>query len=88
MLVLLPLLLQSDRLKLVQDHLNILNSLCSVLGLDVKHTAAEVHDSLADPERPSDISNNTIEKLAAAITNLREVKLQRMQKVINSLCEL
>lgn len=65
--------------------MNTLNSLCSVLGLDFKHTAAEVHASLADSERPRDISNSTIEKLAAAMARLRELKLQRMQRVINSL---
>lgn len=68
--------------------MDVLNSLCSVLGLDFNHTATEVHDSLANSERPRDISNNTMEKLAAAIANLREIKLQRMQKVINSLDKL
>ncbi|PKI65777.1 hypothetical protein CRG98_013849 [Punica granatum] len=71
----------TDRLMQVQDHLNVLNSLCLVLGLDFKHTAAEVHPSLVDSERSRDISNNTIEKLGAAIAKLREVKLQRMQRL-------
>lgn len=56
-----------------------------MLGLDFKQTAAEVHASLADSGRPRDISNSTIEKLGAEIVKLREVKLQRMQRVTSSL---
>lgn len=77
------LLLQSDRLKQIQDHLCTLNSLCLVLGLDFKQTSSEVHPSLDDSEGCKNISNDTIERLAAAIQKLREVKLQRMQRVKN-----
>ncbi|KAK4795640.1 hypothetical protein SAY86_027966 [Trapa natans] len=70
---------KSDRLKQVQDLLDILHSLCLVLDLDFTQTATEVHASLADSGRPRDISNSTIEKLGAAIAKLREIKLQRMQ---------
>lgn len=68
-------------MKKVQDHLCTLNSICMVLGMDFKRTVSEVHPSLSDSEGSKDISNDTIEKLAAAIQKLREVKLQRMQKV-------
>lgn len=61
-----------------------LNSLCSVLGVDSKKILTEVHPSLRDSERSKNISNGTIEQLAAAIQKLREVKLQRMQRVNNS----
>ncbi|XP_022774468.1 65-kDa microtubule-associated protein 3-like [Durio zibethinus] len=70
-----------DRLKQVQDHLNILNSLCSVMGMDFKLTATEVHPSLADSEGLRSISNNTIEQLTAVIKKLRDVKIQRMQRL-------
>lgn len=71
---------QSDRLKQVQDHMCTLNSLCLVLGMDFKQTISEVHPSL-DSEGFKNISNGTIELLAAAIQRLRGVKIQRMQRV-------
>lgn len=74
---------QSDRLKLVLDHLNTLDSLCGVLGLDFKQTVHEVHPSL-DRTQGSSVSNDTIEKLASAVERLRAVKIQRMQKVRES----
>lgn len=72
---------KSDRLNLVLDQLNSLNSLCLVLGMDFKHTVSEVHPSLGDSECAKNISNDTIEQLASAIQKLREVKLQRMQRL-------
>ncbi|EOY22964.1 Microtubule associated protein family protein isoform 2, partial [Theobroma cacao] len=72
---------KSDRLKQVQDHLHMLNSLCSVMGMDFKLTVSEVHPSLGDSDGLRSISNNTIEKLAIAIKKLREVKIQRMQRL-------
>lgn len=70
-------------MKQVQDHLNTLNSLCSVLGMDFKLTVNEVHPSFGDSEGSMSISNDTIEQLTIAIQKLREVKIQRMQKVYN-----
>ncbi|KAJ7975576.1 65-kDa microtubule-associated-like protein [Quillaja saponaria] len=72
---------KSDRLKRVQDHLYALNSLCSVLGMDFKQIVSEVHPSFGDSEGSKSISNDTIEQLRTAITKLREVKIQRMQKL-------
>ncbi|KAM6556429.1 hypothetical protein CsatB_003448 [Cannabis sativa] len=72
---------KSDRLKQVQDYICTLNSLCSVLGMDFKQTISEVHPTLGDSEGPKNISNTTIELLAAAIHNLRGVKVQRMQRL-------
>ncbi|KAL1060913.1 hypothetical protein V6Z11_1Z059300 [Gossypium hirsutum] len=60
------LLKRSNRLKQVQDHLNTLNSLCSVMGMDFKLTATEVHPSLG--------------QLGTEINKLREVKIQRMER--------
>lgn len=60
-----------------------MNSLCSVLGLDFKQIVTEVHPSLGDSEGSKNISNDKIEQLAVVIQKLREVKLQRMQRVNN-----
>ncbi|XP_021746682.1 65-kDa microtubule-associated protein 3-like [Chenopodium quinoa] len=72
---------KSDRLKLVMEHLNDLSSLCSVLGLDFKGTVRELHPSLADSEESHSISTETLKQLESAIFRLRELKLQRMQKL-------
>lgn len=68
-------------MKQVLDHLSTLNSLCSVLGMDFKQTIHEVHPSLSETDGPKSISNETISSLATAIQRLREVKIQRMQRV-------
>lgn len=73
--------MQSSRLKQVQEHLCTLNSLCLVLGFDFKQTINGIHPSLLDSEGSKSVSNDTIQQLAVAIQELREVKLQRMQKV-------
>lgn len=52
-----------------------------MLGLDFKQTVNEVHPSLGESESAKNISNETIEQLAVAIKRLREVKIQRMQRV-------
>ncbi|XAR71788.1 hypothetical protein NMG60_11018201 [Bertholletia excelsa] len=73
---------KSDRLKHVLDLLNTLNSQCLVLGIDFKQTVTEVHPSLAnDSEGPKSISNGTIERLGTAIQRLRDIKIQRMQRL-------
>ncbi|KAL6008517.1 hypothetical protein ACLOJK_034029 [Asimina triloba] len=72
---------KSDRLKLVLDHLNTMNLQCLVLGMDFKQTIGEVHPGLDDSEGTRSISDDTIERLAAAIQKLREVKIQRMQRL-------
>uniref|UniRef100_A0A6M2F212 65-kDa microtubule-associated protein 3-like n=1 Tax=Populus davidiana TaxID=266767 RepID=A0A6M2F212_9ROSI len=72
---------KSDRMKQVQQHLDTLNALCLVLGMDFKHTASEVHTSFGHSGGSRDISNQTIQLLAAAIHKLREVKIHRMQRL-------
>jgi Ase1/PRC1/MAP65 family protein len=52
-----------------------------VLGIDFKQTVYEVHPSLGEAEGSKNLSSSTIEKLASAVNRLREVKVQRMQKV-------
>jgi len=73
--------MQNSRLKQVQEHLYTLNSLCLVLGLDFKQTINGIHPSLLESEGSKSVSNDTIQQLAVATEQLREVKLQRMQKV-------
>ncbi|XP_037413770.1 65-kDa microtubule-associated protein 3-like [Triticum dicoccoides] len=70
-----------ERLKQVVDHLNTLHSLCEVLGIDFKQTVHEVHPSLDEAEGSKNLSNTTIERLASAVDRLREIKIQRMQKL-------
>ncbi|CAO2828941.1 unnamed protein product [Amaranthus hypochondriacus] len=72
---------KSARLKLVMEHLNILASLCAVLGLDFTETVRELHPSLADSEESHCISTDTLQKLESGIMRLRELKLQRMQRL-------
>ncbi|PWA85074.1 microtubule-associated protein, MAP65/Ase1/PRC1 [Artemisia annua] len=72
---------KSERVKQVLDHLSSLNSLCLVMGMDFKQTIHEVHPSLSESEESKSISNDTISRLATAIQRLREVKLQRMQRI-------
>ncbi|CAA0809540.1 65-kDa microtubule-associated protein 3 [Striga hermonthica] len=80
-----------ERLKQVMEQLSYLYSCCSVLGLDFEQTASEIHPSLGETDASKNISNDTIEKLGAAIQSLREVKMQRMQQLqdlASSLLEL
>ncbi|KAL4557150.1 hypothetical protein LXL04_035322 [Taraxacum kok-saghyz] len=73
---------KSDRLKKVLDHMSSLNSLCLVLGMDFNQTIQEIHPSLSQGANMSkSISNDTISNLASAIQRLRDVKIQRMQKL-------
>lgn len=68
------------------DLLNTLKSLCSVLGIDFKQTANEVRPSLGnDCEGPKNPSKDFIEQLGTVIQRLREVKIERMQRVNNDL---
>lgn len=68
-------------MKLVHNHMRTLESLCLVLGMDSKQISIEVHPTLGDFEGPTNITIDTIEQLTAMIEKLRDIKLQRMQKV-------
>ncbi|CAO2829432.1 unnamed protein product [Amaranthus hypochondriacus] len=72
---------KSDRLKQVMEHLNVLCSLCAVLGLDFEETVRELHPSLVASEESRSISTDTLKQLESAILKLRELKLQRMQRL-------
>ena len=74
--------MQGDCLERVFDLLNTLDLLCLVLGIDFKQTVNEIHPSLGnDSKGTKNISNDTIDQLGTAIQQLRELKLQRMQRV-------
>ncbi|KAJ6679499.1 PROTEIN REGULATOR OF CYTOKINESIS 1 PRC1-RELATED [Salix purpurea] len=72
---------KSNRLKQIVDHVDDLNSLCGVLGIDFKQTIHDIHLSLDDSQGGKDLTDDTIKKLTAEIQRLREVKIQRMQKL-------
>ncbi|KAL6557229.1 hypothetical protein OROMI_017579 [Orobanche minor] len=72
---------KGERLKQVLDQLNILKSLCMVLGMDFKSTVCSVHLSLCDSSGTKSISADTIKGLSATIRRLKDVKLKRMQKI-------
>ncbi|KAG7566255.1 hypothetical protein ISN44_As10g028400 [Arabidopsis suecica] len=71
---------KSKRLEEVECLLKTLNSLCLVLGEDFTDMIRGIHSSLVD-SNTRDVSRSTLDKLDMMIVNLREVKLQRMQKV-------
>ncbi|XVF22701.1 hypothetical protein REPUB_Repub12eG0193700 [Reevesia pubescens] len=70
-----------NRLNQVQDHLNTINSLCTVLGMDFKQTVCRIHPTLDDLNGAKDVSNNTILGLDTQIQSLQELKIKRMQKI-------
>ncbi|KAK7374146.1 hypothetical protein VNO80_07572 [Phaseolus coccineus] len=72
---------KASRLKQVSDQLNTLNSLCSVLGLDVKDKICEICPTMVNSSLTKDVSDNTIKNLTSEIQSLREIKIHRMQKL-------
>ena len=67
------------------EHLSVLSSLCSVLGVDFEETVRTLHPSLAVSEETRSFSTETLQQLESAIKRLRELKLQRMQRVQKTL---
>ncbi|XP_075477724.1 65-kDa microtubule-associated protein 3-like [Primulina tabacum] len=74
---------KNERLKHVLGHLNVLNSLCLVLDMDYKLTIRDIHPTLEDSSGKKSISVDTVERLSATIHRVKDVKLQRMQKLQN-----
>ncbi|KAK9672750.1 hypothetical protein RND81_12G121600 [Saponaria officinalis] len=70
-----------DRLRQIIELLSVMSSLCSVLGLDFKETIGEVHPTLAGSEETHSINTETLQQLESAIVKLRELKLERMQRL-------
>ncbi|XXG72830.1 hypothetical protein AAC387_Pa07g1841 [Persea americana] len=49
--------------------------------MDFQHMVGEIHPSLYDNEASMSISDDTIKRLTVATQRLREIKIQRMQKL-------
>ena len=72
---------QDERREQLLHLLNIANALCAVLGMDFKSTICSVHPSLDNTCEKKSISADTIQGLSTVISRLKNVKLQRMQRV-------
>ncbi|CAA7021017.1 unnamed protein product [Microthlaspi erraticum] len=72
---------KSDRVETIRKHMCSLYPHCSVLGMDFQEVVGQVNPTLNDPEGPRSLSDHTIEKLGALVQKLREVKIQRLQKL-------
>ncbi|KQK01055.1 65-kDa microtubule-associated protein 1 [Brachypodium distachyon] len=72
-----------ERLEKVLEHVNTVQDLCTVSGMDYFSTITEVHNSLDDSigkDRKS-ISNDTLSKLDRTIATLNEDKRLRLKKL-------
>lgn len=49
--------------------------------MDFRHTIREIQPTLDDSNSTKNIHSDTIERLSAAISSFKEVKIQRMQRV-------
>ncbi|KAL1222213.1 65-kDa microtubule-associated protein 3 [Cardamine amara subsp. amara] len=72
---------KSERVETIRKHLCALYSHCSVLGMDFNEVVGQVNPTLSDPEGPRSLNDQTIGKLGDAVQKLREVKIQRMQRL-------
>ncbi|CAH9123850.1 unnamed protein product [Cuscuta epithymum] len=72
---------KNDRLEQVLDLLESLKSLCVVLGIDFRNTAVEIHPTLDGSSALKSVSTETIDRLSAVISKLREVKVQRLNMI-------
>ena len=52
-----------------------------MLGLDVKDKICEICPTMVNSTVTKDVSDHTIKSLSSEVEGLREVKIQRMQKV-------
>ncbi|XP_042011446.1 65-kDa microtubule-associated protein 3-like isoform X2 [Salvia splendens] len=78
------LLLQKEKDERREKLLHLLsigNALCLVLGMDFKSTICSVHTSLDNTCERKSISADTIQGLSTIISRLKDVKLQRMQRL-------
>ncbi|KAL1546460.1 65-kDa microtubule-associated protein 3-like isoform X1 [Salvia divinorum] len=72
---------KDERMNQLLHLLNVVNALCSVLGMDFKATIYSVHPSLDNACERKSISADTVQGLSAMICRLKNVKLQRMQRL-------
>ena len=72
---------KTDRLNHVLDHLNTINSLCKILGIDFKKTVTKIHPSLGNYfQGTKSLTNKTIMELTNTIQRLRDIKMKRIQR--------
>lgn len=70
------------------DYVDLLNQLCSVMGMDFLKRVTEVHPSLDDSQQlPKNISNETLDRLAKTIHSLQAEKKKRVLKVLQHFCK-
>ncbi|KAK2972425.1 hypothetical protein RJ640_008165 [Escallonia rubra] len=79
--------LQSEktlRLQKVNSHIKTLHELSVVMSFDFNKIVIEVHPSLVDPvnAHSKSISNETLARLTGEVQSLKQVKQQRLQKVL------
>ncbi|KAK3022715.1 hypothetical protein RJ639_046699, partial [Escallonia herrerae] len=79
--------LQSEktlRLQKVYSHIKTLHELSVVMSLDFNKIVTEVHPSLVDTlnAHSKSISNETLARLTGEVQSLKQVKRQRLQKVL------
>uniref|UniRef100_A0ACD5UG59 Uncharacterized protein n=1 Tax=Avena sativa TaxID=4498 RepID=A0ACD5UG59_AVESA len=74
---------KSYRLNKILDFVSSVHDLCSVLGMDFLSTVTEVHPSLSDSVGADykSISDETLSRLSKMVTELKEKKVKRLEKI-------
>ncbi|KAM0919053.1 hypothetical protein ACQ4PT_008458 [Festuca glaucescens] len=74
---------KSNRLRKILDLVSSVHDLCSVLGMDFLSTVTEVHPSLNDSvgADSKSISDETLSRLSKMVTELKEEKVKRLEKI-------
>ncbi|KAI3973255.1 hypothetical protein MKW92_001495 [Papaver armeniacum] len=75
--------IESARLKFLKAHDSVraVYDLCSVLGMDFLNITDEVHPGLVMGLRPDIIDDELLSKLARTVENLKQEKMQRLEKL-------
>lgn len=83
-MIIIFLIVQSERLHKVLEFVSTVHDLCGVLGMDFLTTVTEVHPSLNDSRgtQSKSISDDTLSRLAKTVLTLKEDKKTRLHKVI------
>lgn len=68
-------------MKRVNEYVNALQILCSVMSLDCTKILDEIHPTLTEATVSKSISDNTLESLQHSIRSLKLEKLNRLKKV-------
>lgn len=78
------LLLQRLRLQKVIGYISAIHDLSVVMSVDFVAILGDIHPSLHDDlnAQPKNISNETLARLTSEVSSLKQMKKQRLQKVI------